>query len=99
MLPVSPPRDVSTSRKPTVSRPLGRSVRTQHERTDRPSGRLTVGLRDVETSRGGLTGSMLDRRYRVGGIIARGGMSTVYRGTDLRLDRPVAIKVMSQQYV
>ena len=53
----------------------------------------------METSRGGLTGSMLDGRYRVGGIIARGGMSTVYRGTDLRLDRPVAIKVMSQQYV
>jgi serine/threonine-protein kinase len=60
---------------------------------------LTVGLRDVETSRGGLTGRMLDGRYRVGGIIARGGMSTVYRGTDQRLDRPVAIKVMSQQYV
>ncbi len=29
-----------------------------------------------------------------GRCIARGGMSTVYRGTDTRLDRPVAIKVM-----
>lgn len=27
-------------------------------------------------------------------MIARGGMSTVHRGTDTRLDRPVAIKVM-----
>ncbi len=27
-------------------------------------------------------------------MIARGGMSTVYRGVDTRLDRPVAIKIM-----
>ncbi|WP_308259261.1 Stk1 family PASTA domain-containing Ser/Thr kinase [Pseudonocardia sp. H11422] len=39
-------------------------------------------------------GALLDARYRVGSVIARGGMSTVYRGTDTRLDRAVAIKVM-----
>ena len=39
-------------------------------------------------------GVLLDGRYRVGPLIARGGMSTVHRGTDTRLDRPVAIKVM-----
>ena len=37
---------------------------------------------------------MLDGRYRVGEVLARGGMSTVHRGTDTRLDRPVAIKIM-----
>ncbi len=37
---------------------------------------------------------MLDGRYRVGDVLARGGMSTVHRGTDLRLDRPVAVKIM-----
>ncbi len=48
----------------------------------------------------GLTsGTVLDSRYRVGALIARGGMSMVYRGVDTRLDRPVAIKVMSPQYV
>lgn len=48
----------------------------------------------------GLTsGTVLDGRYRLGAMIARGGMSTVYRGIDLRLDRPVAVKVMSPQYV
>ncbi|MER6989790.1 Stk1 family PASTA domain-containing Ser/Thr kinase [Saccharopolyspora hirsuta] len=41
---------------------------------------------------------MLERRYRVDALIARGGMSTVYRGLDTRLDRPVAIKVMDAQY-
>ncbi|WP_232662220.1 Stk1 family PASTA domain-containing Ser/Thr kinase [Pseudonocardia sp. TRM90224] len=38
--------------------------------------------------------ALLDARYRLGPVIARGGMSIVYRGTDTRLDRPVAIKVM-----
>ncbi|MDA3649270.1 Stk1 family PASTA domain-containing Ser/Thr kinase [Saccharopolyspora indica] len=54
-----------------------------------------------ETRRGrgaSLVGAMLERRYRVDALIARGGMSTVYRGLDTRLDRPVAIKVMDAQY-
>jgi eukaryotic-like serine/threonine-protein kinase len=42
-----------------------------------------------------LAGTVLDRRYRVDGPVARGGMSTVYAGTDLRLDRRVAVKVMA----
>ncbi|MCI2421901.1 Stk1 family PASTA domain-containing Ser/Thr kinase [Saccharopolyspora sp. K220] len=45
-----------------------------------------------------LVGAMLERRYRVDSLIARGGMSTVYRGLDTRLERPVAIKVMDAQY-
>ena len=40
------------------------------------------------------TGPLLDGRYRLGPVLARGGMSTVHRATDTRLDRPVAIKVM-----
>jgi serine/threonine protein kinase len=39
-------------------------------------------------------GTVLEGRYRVDGLLARGGMSLVYRGSDLRLDRPVAIKVL-----
>jgi beta-lactam-binding protein with PASTA domain len=42
-----------------------------------------------------LAGSVLDGRYRIGARIARGGMSTVYLGTDMRLDRLVAVKVMA----
>ncbi|WP_224390780.1 Stk1 family PASTA domain-containing Ser/Thr kinase [Pseudonocardia sp. ICBG1293] len=37
---------------------------------------------------------LLDGRYRVGPVLARGGMSTVHHGTDTRLERAVAIKVM-----
>jgi len=43
-------------------------------------------------------GATLDGRYRVESRIASGGMSTVYRGLDLRLDRPVALKVMDSRY-
>ncbi|MEV8093555.1 Stk1 family PASTA domain-containing Ser/Thr kinase [Kitasatospora sp. NPDC085879] len=41
-----------------------------------------------------LIGALLDGRYRVDRRIAVGGMATVYRGTDTRLDRVVALKVM-----
>ncbi|HEX8761272.1 MAG TPA: Stk1 family PASTA domain-containing Ser/Thr kinase, partial [Pseudonocardiaceae bacterium] len=47
---------------------------------------------------GNLVGTLLDGRYRVGPVLARGGMSTVYRGTDMRLERPVAIKVMAPRF-
>jgi serine/threonine protein kinase, bacterial len=45
-----------------------------------------------------LEGTLLDGRYRVEAKIASGGTSTVYRGLDLRLDRPVALKVMDSRY-
>lgn len=45
-----------------------------------------------------LVGTVLDDRYRVEARIASGGMSTVYRGLDVRLDRPVALKVMDPRY-
>ncbi|MET9402513.1 Stk1 family PASTA domain-containing Ser/Thr kinase [Kitasatospora sp. NPDC002965] len=41
-----------------------------------------------------LIGTLLDGRYLVERRIAAGGMSTVYQGTDSRLDRVVALKVM-----
>ena len=41
-----------------------------------------------------LLGRVLDGRYRIQERIARGGMATVYRAVDTRLDRPVAVKVM-----
>ena len=39
-------------------------------------------------------GQLLDGRYRVEAHLAHGGMATVYLGTDTRLDRTVALKIM-----
>jgi len=39
-------------------------------------------------------GQLLDGRYRVESRLAHGGMATVYLGTDTRLDRTVALKIM-----
>jgi beta-lactam-binding protein with PASTA domain len=49
----------------------------------------------VETTvRDAFVGRIVDGRYRIEARIARGGMATVYRATDLRLDRIVALKIM-----
>ncbi|MFC4085794.1 Stk1 family PASTA domain-containing Ser/Thr kinase [Amycolatopsis samaneae] len=45
-----------------------------------------------------LVGTLLEQRYRVDRLLARGGMSSVYRGTDTRLDRQVAIKIMDPRF-
>jgi serine/threonine-protein kinase len=52
----------------------------------------------VEERGVGLIGSLLEQRYRVDALLARGGMSSVYRGLDTRLDRRVAIKVMDARF-
>jgi eukaryotic-like serine/threonine-protein kinase len=46
----------------------------------------------------GLIGALLEQRYRVDALLARGGMSSVYRGLDTRLERRVAIKVMDARF-
>ena len=60
-----------------------------------PHGRVTaLTLLPMDTTLSRLhAGQLLDGRYRVGSWIARGGMATVYLGTDTKLDRTVALKV------
>ena len=43
-----------------------------------------------------MIGSTLHERYRIDAEMGRGGMAVVYRARDTLLERPVAVKVMSQ---
>ena len=46
-----------------------------------------------------VVGLVLEGRYRLEERLARGGMSTVYAATDLRLHRTVAVKIMADHLV
>ena len=45
-----------------------------------------------------LVGRLLADRYRIGSLMARGGMARVYRARDERLERDVAVKALASPY-
>ncbi|MEV3938823.1 PASTA domain-containing protein [Glycomyces sp. NPDC049804] len=53
----------------------------------------------MTTTTGDLTGARIDGRYRLERLIARGGMADVYEARDERLDRTVAVKIITNAAV
>ncbi len=61
----------------------------------RPKSGNQSGWGSGDPSRGDtLIGRLVDGRYEIGDLVARGGMASVYEATDTRLNRTVAVKVM-----
>jgi len=57
----------------------------------------TLAFVNVTTS-DPMQGMLLEKRYRIRGKIAQGGMASVYEAFDERLERLVAVKIMRPEY-
>ena len=55
---------------------------------------MTAADAVTQPARDPLIGMVLDEAYRIESLIAEGGMARVYRGVQLLIDRPVAIKTL-----
>jgi tRNA A-37 threonylcarbamoyl transferase component Bud32 len=62
----------------------------------RAAGRVAVSMMAAETKADPLVGQVLEGNYRATRFVGRGAMGSIYEATQLRLNKRVAIKVISR---
>ncbi len=110
---LAPPSAISSSSVPPVGQPAPDNRAAARRRPSNraavrwPPSAVGIPFGDREeahalprpTSDAPLVGQLLDNRYRIFGVIAKGGMGVVYDGIHVGLARPVAIKTLHARYV
>jgi Tol biopolymer transport system component len=77
-----------------VEKLLAQDIETGGKLLDQHVADLMRGLVSTQVAGGSLLGP-----YKIDALLGRGGMGQVFRATDTRLDRSVAIKISNQEFI